>query len=132
MEQRSDFRFFTYPGNLPPLTGYILLTLDAPPLDPLDANRGLFIVDATWRYAEIMLKQLQPATMGMVPRSIPPHFRTAYPRCQTACTDPDRGLASIEAIFVAYHLLHRDTSHLLDNYHWKDAFLQKNSLPFVR
>lgn len=127
LEKRSDFRFFSYPGDLPDLSGYVLLTLDAPPLDASDAQRGLFVLDATWRYAETMLQRV-PSIHTMVSRSIPAHYRTAYPRCQTACLDPDRGLASIEAIFVAYHHLQRDTSGLLDHYYWKEDFLKKNAL----
>ena len=69
--------------------------------------------------------QLEP---GIVRRRIPEHFRTAYPRRQDDCADPERGLSSIEAIYISYHILGRDTSHLLDNYHWKDLFLQKNGL----
>jgi pre-rRNA-processing protein TSR3 len=36
-------------------------------------------------------------------------------------------LASIEAIYIAYWILGRDVTGLLDNYHWKDLFLQKNN-----
>lgn len=126
LETRPDFRFFSYPNaQLPDLTGYILLSLDAPPLNIEDASRGLFILDATWRYAEKMLKYAEKVP-GLIPRSIPSHFRTAYPRRQEDCSDPERGLASIEAIYIAYAILERDTSHLLDQYYWKDRFLEKN------
>jgi pre-rRNA-processing protein TSR3 len=32
-------------------------------------------------------------------------------------------LASIEAIYVAYQLMGRDTTGLLDLYHWREQFL---------
>lgn len=124
LEPREDFRFFTYPRDpLPDLSGYIVLAMDAPPLDIADAGRGLLIVDATWRYAEVMMRSVNTMP-GLVPRSIPAHYRTAYPRRQDDCPDPGRGLASIEAIYVSYYIFGRDTSGLLENYHWKDLFLQ--------
>lgn len=125
---RSDFCFITYPYNkLPDLTGYIILTLDAPPLSASDKDHGLLIIDATWRYAEKMIKPLlrQP---HLLYRSLPHNFRTAYPRRQLDCPDPERGLASIEALFLSFTLLGRNTDGLLDNYHWKNEFLNKNSI----
>lgn len=127
LEVREDFSFFIYPGELPDLTGYILLDFEGEPLSEDDADRGLLIIDGTWRYAALMLKQVETQCQ-LVRRSIPPHFRTAYPRRQADCPDPDRGLASLEAIFIAYHLLGRDVSGLLDDYYWKQQFLSANGL----
>lgn len=128
LEPRSDFLFLTYPyQTLPDLSGYIILTLDAPPLTSEDASRGLLILDATWRYAGKMIKPLlnQPQ---YIYRSLPAHFRTAYPRRQEDCLDPERGLASVEAIYLSYYLLNRDISGLLDNYYWKEQFLKLNNM----
>ena len=111
---------------MPGLSGYLMLALDAPPLTQEDAAYGLFILDSTWRYAEKMLKFVEKDHV-ILRRSIPFHFRTAYPRRQEDCIDPDRGLASIEAIYLAYRLLGRDVSGLLDTYHWKDQFLKLNN-----
>lgn len=128
LETRPDFQFLTYPqAQLPIMSNYILLTVEAPPLTYEDAHRGLFILDATWRYAGKMLQQVGLQD-GLVHRSIPETARTAYPRRQDDCPDPERGLASIEAIFISYALLGRDTSGLLENYYWKDQFLVKNKL----
>jgi pre-rRNA-processing protein TSR3 len=128
LESRPDFHFFSYPkSKLPPLTGYILLALDAPPLSSDDANRGLFVLDATWRHAETM-SNYAAAIPGLIPRSIPGDYRTAYPRRQDDCSDPERGLASIEAIYIAYKILGRGVEGLLDQYYWKDEFLKKNSM----
>lgn len=125
LEARGDILFLTYPGALlPDLQGYILLTLDAPPLVAED-NKGIILVDATWRYAERMLKTFDPVP-GIHKRSLPSGFRTAYPRRQTDCSDPERGLASVEALFIAYHILGYDTTGILEGYYWKDAFLEKN------
>lgn len=126
LESRPDFIFLSYPYTaLPDLNNYIILNLDAPPLTENDANYGLLILDATWRYANKMLKSLDNQT-NIIHRSLPSHFRTAYPRRQNDCFDPERGLASIEAIYLSYYLLNRDTSGLLDRYYWKDQFLNNN------
>lgn len=126
LENRSDFIFWQYPyKELPSLNEYIILTLDAPILEPTDSNHGLLLIDATWRYAAKMIKPLLNQSHFHY-RSLPSHFQTAYPRYQTDCPDPKRGLASIEALYAAYHILNRDTAGLLDFYYWKDQFLNLN------
>lgn len=128
LEQRPDMLFFTYPhAVLPDLSNYFLLSMDAPVLTQADSELGIFLIDGTWRYAERMERQL-PIPHRFQRRSLPGKFRTAYPRRQEDCPDPTQGLASIEALFLAYDLLGRDTTGLLDNYHWKEKFLENNSL----
>jgi len=127
LEVRKDLCFYTYPTSpLPNIDGYILLTLEAPRLTSKDAHGGLFVIDATWRYAEKMFRALgNPSKMLM--RSLPPDIMTAYPRRQYDCPDPTRGLASVEALYVAYTIMGRDTTGLLDHYTWKDRFLSFNN-----
>lgn len=126
LENRSDFIFLTYPyASLPDLRDYIVLTLDAPPLTEEDAPYGLLVLDATWRYAAKMFVPLQNQPHYRY-RSLPSNYRTAYPRRQEDCPDPQRGLASIEAIYISYRLLQRETAGLLDLYYWKDNFLRIN------
>lgn len=128
LESRLDFLFITYPfSSLPDLKNYILLTLDAPPLTAADQEHGLLILDATWRYAAKMFKPFENQP-DVLYRSLPAHFRTAYPRRQHDCPDPERGLASIEAIYLSYLLLQRETTGLLDGYYWKEQFLNKNQI----
>jgi pre-rRNA-processing protein TSR3 len=128
LESRSDFVFLTYPyKELPDLSGYIILSLDAPPLSVDDSHLGLLVLDATWRYANKMFKPLAGKSQYHY-RSLPPSYRTAYPRRQQDCPDPERGLASIEAIYLSYLLLGRDTTGLLDLYHWKENFLKLNHM----
>lgn len=130
LESRPGFHFLRFPLTEPfDLSNLLLLSFDGPVLTPKDSNRSLLVIDATWRYAERMVRQLDP-NQKLERRSLPLDFQTAYPRRQDDCLDPERGLASIEAIYVAYRILGRDTTNLLDNYHWKDAFLQKNGLSF--
>ena len=131
LESRSDLLFFTYPGAvLPTLSSYILLTLDAPPLTKSDRALGLFLIDGTWRHAATMMAQL-PTPHLFERRSLPPFFQTAYPRIQNDCSDPARGLASVEALFLSYSILGRETAGLLDHYYWKEFFLQKNANAIV-
>lgn len=126
LECRTDIHFVAYPYQaLPPLNHYIILTLEAPPLTAVDSPYGLVILDATWRYAAKMYHPLQNQPHFLY-RSLPSHFRTAYPRRQSDCPDPERGLASVEAIYLSYQILQRETSGLLDHYYWKDAFLKIN------
>lgn len=128
LESRSDFTFLTYPyKELPNLSGYIVLALDAPPLSEQDASHGLLLIDATWRYAEKMMRPLIGQSQYLY-RSLPSNYRTAYPRRQNDCPDPERGLASIEAIYLSYHILGRNPSGLLDHYYWKDLFLKTNQI----
>jgi len=126
LEKRNDCKFFTYPTSaLPDLSNYILLALDAPPLQRSDSDKGIFLVDATWRYAAKMLHFVD-SKQQIERRSIPFGFLTAYPRRQDDCPNPEQGLASVEALYIAYRILGRDVEGLLDGYHWKEDFLEKN------
>lgn len=126
LETRADMCFYTYPAvALPSLEGYVLLDLDAPLLTAEDDAYGIFLLDATWRYAERMRGFVRNVP-GLIARRLPDHFRTAYPRRQDDCLDPERGLASIEALYAAYHILGRDCSGLLEGYYWREDFLEKN------
>jgi pre-rRNA-processing protein TSR3 len=132
LESNEGFLFYLYPHcaqgkqELPDLSNYMMLDLEGPPLTENDAHMGLVLVDATWRLAEKMVEQIRPLD-HLPKRCLPKEFKTAYPRRQDDCKDPDAGLASIEALFISYLILKRDTTGLFDNYYWKDAFLQKNS-----
>ena len=58
-------------------TGFLLLSVDAPPLSAADAGHPLLLLDSTWRY----LPDLEAAVDGdPIRRSIPPGVVTAYPR----------------------------------------------------
>jgi len=174
LESRQDMLFYSYPlkQQLPDLTGYVVLALNAPPLTLEDADKGIFLIDGTWRYAEKMLhtlyrknlknrefgkkaaqilesgasdivleqgasedpkfvaKPTSPKTdssgffgikLPFELRSLPASAKTAYPRRQ----EDARGLASCEALYLAYEILGRDPSGLLDHYQWKEKFLKR-------
>jgi pre-rRNA-processing protein TSR3 len=106
---------FTFDG-----TGFTLLAVDAPALSAADAGRPLLLLDSSWRW----LSQLLAAVTGApVRRSIPGGVRTAYPRQSKVFDDPQQGLASVEALYVARLVLGDDDPSLLADYHWRDAFL---------
>ncbi|MDN3507705.1 MAG: hypothetical protein P0S94_02155 [Simkaniaceae bacterium] len=125
LETRDDLDFYTYPlkASLPDLTNYIMLDFDGPEISLDDAHFGIFLLDSTWKYEKVM----RNAIPDLPKRSLPSNYRTAYPRKQTACNDPDRGLASIEALYLAHKLSGRPYKDLLDHYHWKEEFLKINS-----
>jgi len=124
LEKRPDLAFYTYPTDpLPDLSGYLLLKVGAPPLAKEEADRGLLLIDGTWRLAQVMEKNLGGELEG---RSLPQGFKTAYPRRQTECPNPEEGLSSIEALYLAFLLLGRNPEGLLDRYYWKDRFLEIN------
>ena len=101
-------------------TDHILLAVDAEPLSTADAAHPLLILDSTWRY----LPQVAARVVGEpIRRSIPAWVTTVYPRVSRNFEDPPAGLASVEALYVAWRILHGDDRSLLDGYHWKDAFL---------
>jgi pre-rRNA-processing protein TSR3 len=128
LENHPDFRFFTYPKDpLPDISSYLILTLDkeAPILSEQDKDKPLLLIDATWRYAPKMLNSLSYSKDQL--RALPDHYKTAYPRYQTLCPEPERGLASIEALYVSFHILKKEKEFLLDHYHFKNLFLSLNN-----
>lgn len=133
LESREDLLFLKYPNTeLPDLNGYILLSFDAPLLSKEDHQRGLLLIDSTWRYAETMEKTLStqfPPTL--LKRSLPQELITAYPRRQSDCPHPERGLATVEALYAAYFILGWPCEELLDHYHWKDLFADLNTKVFL-
>ena len=112
LKARSGFKFDA--------TGFVLLALGAPALDRRDAGCPLLILDSTWR----LLPRLEQCIEGEpVRRSIPKKVDTAYPRRSKLFVDPEKGLASIEALYVAKRILGEDDPSILDGYAGKDEFL---------
>lgn len=119
---RADLVFVTWPvRQILDLSSYVRLDPDGPPLTAADADRGLLILDGSWRWARRMVSDFQ----HVPPRSLR-GYRTAYPRVSKIFSDPAEGLASVEALYIAYRILGRPTDGLLDHYHWRKEFLQRN------
>ena len=121
---RADLSFLTYPVKQPlDLEGYIRLAADGPELTAADSEAGILLLDGSWRRAGDMTRDF----IHVPPRSLA-NYRTAYPRVSKLGTDPDNGLASVEALFLAYHILGRPTAGLLEHYHWAEEFLRLNEI----
>ena len=118
----EDLRFVAYSAKwIMDLAGYVRLSVEGPPLAAADADRGILLIDGSWRHA---------ARMHLHFAAVPPRslagFRTAYPRVSKIFDDPPHGLASVEALYIAYRILGRSTAGLLDAYRWRDEFLKLN------
>jgi pre-rRNA-processing protein TSR3 len=124
LKGRPDLLFLNHPvKERPPLAGYVRLAAEGPELSAADAGGGLLLLDGSWRWAAAMTRDFE----DVPPRSLT-GWQTAYPRVSRLGTDPDNGLASVEALFLAYHLLGRSTAGLLDHYRWAEEFLRLNGL----
>lgn len=122
LRRRADLVFLTYPVKYPPdLENYVRLAAEGPPLTVADRDCGILLLDGSWRWAESMTR----AFIDVPPRSLQ-GYQTAYPRVSKRGTDPDNGLASLEALYLAYHILGRPTDGLLDHYRWAADFLRRN------
>jgi pre-rRNA-processing protein TSR3 len=124
LKGRPDLRFLNFPvTRAQDLDGYVRLSADGPPLSETDAGAGLLLLDASWRHSRAMHR-----AYADVPARSLSGWRSAFPRTSKRGEDPENGLASVEALFVAYHLLGRPTAGLLDHYRWAGEFLALNGL----
>jgi pre-rRNA-processing protein TSR3 len=129
LNEPDRFQIYTYPKdffkkNIGFPENSLLLHIKGKELDS-SMTGPLIILDGTWRYSESMYTML-PSIQQLPTCSLPIGWCTAYPRRQEDCSDPTRGLASIEAIYVACLITKRETKGLLDGYFWKDTFLKVN------
>jgi pre-rRNA-processing protein TSR3 len=119
---RPDVVILGYPvKQIPDLTGFVRLAAEGPELTRADAACGLLLLDGSWRWAAAMTRAFE----HVPPRSLC-GYQTAYPRVSKQGTDPANGLASVEALFIAYRILGRSTEGLLDHYRWGAEFLRLN------
>ncbi|GBD37167.1 hypothetical protein HRbin36_02297 [bacterium HR36] len=119
---RADLIFVTWPvRSALDLSQYIRLDPEGPALTVADADRGVLILDGSWRWARRMTRDF----LHVPPRSLQ-GYRTAYPRISKLFVDPEQGLASVEALYIAYKILGRPTEGLLDHYRWRVEFLRLN------
>jgi pre-rRNA-processing protein TSR3 len=122
-----------------PLDSGLVLALDAPELSAADRRHfdrapppPLVVVDGTWRNVEGLLAAIVArareagAAGALACRSLPAGWRSAYPRRSKLYQDPAAGLASIEALAAALHVLGYEPGSLLEGYRWAGAFLEIN------
>lgn len=102
------------------MTGFTVLALGAPVLSAQDAGRPLLLLDSTWR----LLPQLEACLHGEGVRRTLPAVTTAYPRVSKVTEDPNGGLASVEALYLAKLLLGERDDSLLEGYYWRKEFIE--------
>ena len=116
-------RFVDYHGRRRLAAGErVLLHPDGEELSPADRGRDLLLIDCSWRRVERCLRTVDGV---LHPRRLPP-FVTAYPRRSKTFPDPERGLASVEALYLAALLLGAPRPDFLREYRWREAFLAAN------
>jgi pre-rRNA-processing protein TSR3 len=121
LEGRSEIDFLrARPGWGFDVTGYTILALGAPALSADDADRPLLLLDSTWR----LLPQLQACLLGAGTYRTLPVVETAYPRVSKIEVDPMGGLASVEALYLALLMLGKRDDSLLEDYYWRESFMQ--------
>jgi len=120
---RSGIRFVDYhPERTLDPGERILLHVEGDELTSADAHHGLLLIDCAWRRVPTLQRRL---TRAPLLRRLPP-LVTAYPRKSKTFADPGAGLASIEALYAAVHLLWGSRPELLDGYRGREAFLAAN------
>lgn len=99
----------------------ILLEVGAPVLSATDAGRRLLLLDGNWKHVEFLRSRVVGTPIA---RSLPT-IETAYPRRNRDGLDPQVGLASVEALYLALKILGQDDVSLLAEYHWREEFLRR-------
>lgn len=104
--------------------GRVLLDPEGDLISESDRGLPLLVLDSSWR----RLPKLAKTITGEPVRRRLPKLITAYPRRSKGFEDPSEGLASVEALYAALVLLgHEDIDYLLDDYLWKQEFLEANA-----
>jgi pre-rRNA-processing protein TSR3 len=98
--------------------------LDLPTLVAANKINSIGVIDCVWKRVEPILKRLENPLPTLA--RIPEGFVTAYPRRNKLGHDPDAGLATIEAMFIAGAFAGAWDETLLDNYYFKDNFIKFN------
>ena len=133
LRERTDFQISYYGGGLRPILAFtsdILLHVNGIPLDEFAPThpqpRSIATIDCTWKRIPTTLRRIRRPLPRLV--KIPTDFLTAYPRrSKIEGMDPDGGLATIEALFIAAAFFGKWDESLLEKYHFKKEFLQVNS-----
>ncbi len=135
LADRGDFEILRFKPNqrLKPLTGDLLLHPEGTPLNCLEAAfpvAKISAVDCTWKKLTRFVKRIDGPLPTLV--GIPDGFLTAYPRRNKKDLDPEAGLATIEALFIASAFVGCWDESLFARYHFGAAFLALNKTTFAR
>jgi pre-rRNA-processing protein TSR3 len=134
LADRADFLIMRPARSepIPTLTGDLLLHPDGELLSQIKGLnvKRLSVIDSNWKWLPLLMGRVQPP----VPRlaRIPAGFKTAYPRRSKKNTDPEEGLATIEAVFIAAAFLGHWDETLFAKYHFGAEFLAMNQDTFHR
>ena len=119
---------------IPALAGQLLLHPEGTALNDLGTNERqvatLSAIDCTWKRLGSVLRLIAQPLPRLV--KIPDGFQTAYPRRNKLNQDPDSGLATIEAVFIAAAFLGHWNVSLLGKYPFATEFLELNRDSFAR
>ncbi len=125
---RADLKIRKFSGNgpFPPFESDCLLHIDGEDLSLLTQKKysSLALIDCNWKKVAGTLQKVVRPLPRLV--RIPEGFATAYPRKNAEGKDPDGGLATIEALFIAAAFLGTWDETLLDKYHFQKEFLALN------
>lgn len=130
LASRPDFHLIRIKKikKLPTLNSPILLHHEGECLTEIRKSLGqvqaIASIDCVWRRLEGILARVERP----LPRfaRIPDGFQTAYPRKSSDNSDPDGGLATIEALFIAGALLGNWDATLLSKYYFGRKFVELN------
>ena len=131
LSYREDFNLLRVKGNsvIGPLVSTVLLHHEGDSYENIQRHRseisGIACIDCIWRRLNPILAKVQ----GPLPRlmKIPDGFKTAYPRKSELDHDPEGGLATIEAIFIAAALFGKWDVTLLHEYYFGKEFIDLNA-----
>ncbi len=134
LDYRPDFNLRRF-GRQEPfgrLQADVLLHLEGAPLNELETAgvQSIAVIDCHWKRCASILARIEVP----LPRfaRIPDGFATAYPRRNLDGKDPEGGLATIEALFIAAAFLGVWDESLLKEYHFGARFLDANRSAFAR
>ena len=132
LKAREDFhiRYFKGADKIPAFTSDLFLHIDGECLsswsvEQRKAAQSIAVIDCNWKKVAGALQRVEPPLPKLV--RIPEGFVTAYPRKNKEGKDPDGGLATIEALFIAAAFLGNWDESLLSEYHFRDDFLKINA-----
>ncbi len=138
LADRKDFKLFPVfgEGGIGPLSAPLLLHHEGECLTKVrssfDSVDAIACVDCVWRKLPRIIRKIRWTNETEPIRvKIPEGFKTVYPRVGLPNSDPDGGLATIEAIFVASALLGHWDATLLSKYYFGRKFVEVNAQRFL-
>lgn len=127
-KERADFtiRYFAGPRPIPAFAADCLLHIDGEDMAAIARGtvHSVALIDCNWKKVEGALQKVVRPLPRLV--RIPDGFETAYPRRNLEGKDPPTGLATIEALFIAGAFLGEWDDTILDKFHFKREFLERN------